>query len=241
MSLSNQNEGLKNPSKKFLEFKGGAGKFSYYDKEKGENVDVPTPFYLVVLDQLHTIKGWHDESESSIYSNEVHDTNREELNVKAFKGGEIVKGLYQNIKGNLQGGKYHKSVYAVMLDKKGNPTEMVNLSLKGAALSAWIDAEIRTDGGVVTVGINPEQKKKGATKYYEPSFKSSPKREDVYNKCIGYDQELQEYLSQYKSAQPIKETVVESAPAPEPQYAAATPQNSKGIGADLEDDSELPF
>lgn len=235
MSLSNDGAaGTKNPAKRFIEFKGGDGIFTYYDKDKKENVEIPTPFYVVVLDQLHTVKGWHDDSSSGIYANEVSDISAEKLRVKSFKGGDIVQGLYSDIKGNLQGGKYNKSVYAVMLDGKGKPVEMVNLSLKGASLSSWIDSEVKTDGGIVTVAVDPNQKKKGATKYYVPTFKVSPKKEAIFAECVKFDQELQDYLGKYKQEQSTPTTVA----AIEQSVQEAEVLTD---GESEEDFSDLPF
>lgn len=60
-----------NPARKFLEWKSDDKCFSYYDKEKKENVKVELPLTFVILEHYHTVKGWNDKSESGIYANEV--------------------------------------------------------------------------------------------------------------------------------------------------------------------------
>jgi hypothetical protein len=55
----------------------------YYDKEAKKNVDVGADFTFILLDQLASVRGWHDDSNSGIYSNEVKDTTQEALVVKA--------------------------------------------------------------------------------------------------------------------------------------------------------------
>lgn len=231
MSLSSE-EKSGNPAKKFLSWKGGIGVWEYYDKQKGENVQLDEKLYIVPLDELSTIKGWHDASQSGIYSNEVKFLNDEELSVRSFKGGEITKGLYQNIKGNLEGGKFCKSVYAAMLDSKGNVIEMVNISFSGSSLGSWIDAKINIkDGKVLVVSKNPEVQKKGATKYYVPLIKATQRREEILKECSQMDKELQEYLGGRK-----QESQTE-APTPKAAQAKKAPEP---VFED-DDDSGLPF
>lgn len=87
-----------NPAGKFFEWKSNEKTFVYFDKETKTNVTVPLPFKFLVLDELHTIKGWNDATESGIYANEVKFISRDEMVVKPFKGNEIARGLYKDIK-----------------------------------------------------------------------------------------------------------------------------------------------
>lgn len=238
MSLSG-NENKANPTKKFLSWKGGLGVWEYYDKDKSEKVTLDETIYIVPLDELSTIKGWHDASEAGKYSNEVHDLRSEELTVRSFKGGEIVKGLYSDIKGKLEGGKFCKSVYAAMLDSKGNVVEMVNFGFTGSSLGAWIEAGVKvSDGNVIILSKNPEQKTKGATKYYEPSIKISEKRDAILEECKGMDKELQDYLNQYK-AKSTEEPKGMSANGDfdKPQIG----ELAQPAGVSEEEESDLPF
>ena len=244
MSISN-NDKQKNPAKRFIEWNGGDGKFYYYDKEKQEKVDMPKKFQVVGLDELATIKGYDERASSGVYANEVKDTTKEVLTVKNFKGDTLAKGLYQAIKGNLSGGKYTKSIYAALVEKDGS-VDLINLSIKGSALSPWIDAKINISGGfVITCGTNPEEKKKGRTVYYEPTFEVKPLPEgEIRDTVVQLDAEvLQPYLKQYLS-QPAQEENNDwdnkKAHEPASAPAFATPDNSKDIGGDLED-LKLPF
>jgi hypothetical protein len=99
------------PAEKYLEWASEQGKFKYYDKAKGENVFIDLPSFLV-LAQYHTVKGWHDASQSAIWSNEVKIISTEEMEVKAFKGGVIAKGVYKDIKESTAG---RRSLYEVYL------------------------------------------------------------------------------------------------------------------------------
>src|SRR3990172_6783810 len=140
MSRSNPNpETSPNPAKYWLEWSGKNGKFTYYDKVKETKIEVPLPVTFLLLDELSTVKGWHDSSSSGIYSNEVRNTNQTPLTVKAFKGGEIAAGLYKDIKDKITnaGGHYTRNLYvAVKID---GVMQLGSIMLKGAALYAWFE------------------------------------------------------------------------------------------------------
>ena len=122
MSTSNRRSAFatpqSNPATKFFDWKSNDKCFSYYDKEKQENVLVPLPFKFLVLDELHAVKGWNDATSSGIFSNEVKFISKETMTVKPFKGNEIAKGLYKDIKEKIvaAGGHYVKSIYIMLED-----------------------------------------------------------------------------------------------------------------------------
>jgi hypothetical protein len=138
MSRSNPTDGVRNPSTRWFTWAGGGdqGYIEWYDKDAKQNVKVDGPFTFLLLDELSTVKGWHEASESSIYANEVRDLRQETLVVKSFKGGELAAGLYADIRDKIvaKGGHYHGSVYIAY--KEGEELRLGNLGLKGAALSA---------------------------------------------------------------------------------------------------------
>jgi len=197
---------LKNPCKKFIEFKGDKGIFQYYDKEKEENVQLQTPCYLVVLDQLSTIKGFSDEYQSGIYSNEVHSLVNEILRVKSFKGYLTITGLYKDIKAEIisAGGKFAKSVYCMKFDDKGNK-ELVNFQLSGAAFSSWLEFKFDQQRHVVCITGDNLKEKKGAINYMKPVFSRFSIKENIIQDAIEMDHELQSYLKQYKEGQKEEE------------------------------------
>ena len=160
-----------NPATKFFDWKSNDKCFSYYDKEKQENVLVPLPFKFLVLDELHTIKGWNDATSSGIFSNEVKFISKETMTVKPFKGNEIAKGLYKDIKDKVQsaGGHYVKSIYIMLEDGS-----LANLQLKGSAVQKWGEFTAKTrqrlpDEWVIVENVFDG--KKGAVKFYTPDFK----------------------------------------------------------------------
>lgn len=160
-----------NPATKSLEWKSDLKAFSYYDKEKGENVAVPLPFKFLVLKELHTVKGWHDKSQSGIYANEVEWIGKDPLTVKAFKGGVIAKGIYKEIKEVItaQGSHYSRSIYCMLSNG-----DIANIQLKGSSVQAWGDFTLKSRARLSDewVGVEAaEEMKKGKVDYSVPVFK----------------------------------------------------------------------
>lgn len=174
-----QGQPQSNPATKFLEWKSNERKFSFYDKEAGENKLVELPLNFVVLDELSFVKGWCDSLSGNIISNEVKYISKEVMTAKCYhknnKGEkaqtEIAKGLYKDIKEkvNAAGAKYHKSVYLMLEDGT-----LANLQLKGAAVQAWGNfvqmSRKRLADEWITVSDVTEGKK-GSVKYTTPNFK----------------------------------------------------------------------
>jgi len=159
-----------NPATKFFEWKSDEKCFSYYDKEKSENVLVQLPFKFLVLDELHSIKGWNDATSSGIFSNEVKFISKETMIVKPFKGNEIAKGLYKDIKEKVQsaGGHYVKSIYIMLEDGS-----LANLKLKGSAVQKWGEFTAKTRQRLPDEWVQVSKAlegKKGAVKFFTPEF-----------------------------------------------------------------------
>lgn len=241
MSRSNPNEGTRNPSTRWFEWAGGAdgGFIRWYNKDTKENVKVEGVFTFLLLDQLSTVKGWHEASESSIYANEVRDTRQEALVVRSFKGGELASGIYANIRDRIvaQGGHYHASLYLAY--KEGDELKIGNLGLKGAASGAWMEfkktagKKINTDA-VKIAGF--DQLKKGGTTYRVPKFALVPTTPETNAQALALDAELQAFLSEY-----LKRPKAEAArPDPEPPFA---PEEHEAVRNKHFDDmaEDIPF
>lgn len=166
-----------NPTSKFLSWKSNDKSFRYYDKEAGESVNLELPFKFVFLQHYHTVKGWHDASQSGIFSNEVYYIGSEPMTVRSFGNKpkklpsvEIASGIYTEIKTkiNESGGRYHRSVYVMLEDGT-----IANLSLKGAVVKEWSDFmnanKNLVDAQWVEVNSAKDQKK-GSIKYSTPEF-----------------------------------------------------------------------
>lgn len=204
MSRSNPSDNQPNPSTRWFEWSGGntGGFVRHYDKEAKSNQTDPLPFTFIVLDELAKVSGWHENSESGIYSNEVRDTRQEVMLVRSFKGGELANGLYANIRdriGNL-GGYFQASIYIAY--KEGNGLRLGNLALAGAALQSWMEFRRahRADiykGAVTITGYT--EGKKGSVVYRVPTFAMRALGDASNAQAIELDQELQAYLKGYLS------------------------------------------
>lgn len=200
MSRSNNVE-LINPAVRFYEWSGGDGKMKYFDKsrgEKGENVLVDLPFHFLVLDILHTIRGFSDADQSGFWANEVREIKKEQLTVRTKKG-VVATDLYSNLSHVLnQGAAYSQSVYIATKDETGKFI-LCNFQIKGSAIGEWINACKGRNiykYGVSIIDATPE--KKGKTNYFTPVYKltgSVSEESELTAKTL--DKELQEYLTAY--------------------------------------------
>jgi hypothetical protein len=158
------------PAAMYLEWSSNDKCFKYWNNDDKENVLVQLPFTFLVLKEMHTVKGWHDKSQSGIYANEVKNISSEVIEVKSFKGGLLAKGIYKEIKEiiNNVGGNYVKSIYAMTKDG-----EIINIALKGAAVQEWGEAfnkgRSRMADEWITVAA-ADDRKKGSVKYSVPLF-----------------------------------------------------------------------
>jgi len=189
---------LSNPSKKFLEWKSNEKCFSFFNKETKENVKVELPLKFLVLDQLHTVSGWNDATSSGIFSNEVKFISKQVMTVKPFKGNEIAKGLYADIKEKVKnaGGHYVKSIYIMLEDGT-----LANIQLKGSAVQQWGEftnkslSRLPEEWVVVDKAVDG---KKGAVKYTTPGFTfgGSLSDKEAAQADLVFD-ELETYLKAY--------------------------------------------
>jgi len=220
MSTSNRKQAFSqaqtNPATKFIDWKSNDKCFSFYDRENATNVLIPLPFKFLVLDELHTVKGWNDASSSQINSNEVKYISKDIMTVKPFKGNEIAKGLYKDIKEKVKaaGAHYVKSVYCMLEDGS-----IANLQLKGAACQSYGDFTQKTRSRLSDEWVevaNFVEGKKGAVKYTTPDFKFSTSISDsesdladeAFNTLEAY---LKTYLSKTEAVEVevVDEEVIE--------------------------------
>lgn len=204
-----------NPAKRFLDWKSDDKCFQYYDKETQQRVNVELPFKFLTLKEMHTVKGWSDASESAIFSNEVKYIGTEELNVRSFKGGEIAKGLYKEIKERVKGfgGHYVKSVY--IMTEEG---EIWNLQLKGSAVQQWGEFTQKTRsrlGDEWVEVVKADERKKGSINYSVPvfMFNTSLTNEEGDKADLVYET-IETYMNSYLDAKEIKEETKQEALEP---------------------------
>jgi hypothetical protein len=214
MSTSNRRNAFvtptSNPATKFIDWKSNDKCFSYYDKETSSNIKIPLPFKFLVLDEMHCIKGWNDATQSAIFSNEVKFIGTETMTVKPFKGNEIAKGLYKDIKEKVKasGGHYVKSIYIMLEDGS-----LANLQLKGSSVQAWGEFTQKTRSRLADEWIEvktAKDGKKGAVKFSIPEFtflrsindEEANQADEVFNVLEAY---LKTYLA--KAEVPIVEDI----------------------------------
>lgn len=240
MSRSNPTETSSNPCQRWFEYAGGndGGHVRYYDKEAAQSVNVGEKFAFLLLDELATVKGWHDNSDSGIYANEVKDLRQDVLVVKSFKGGELASGLYSQIKdrvGNF-GGHFHASCYIAFKD--GDKYRLGNIGFKGASLRAWMDFKKsagRRDGRpayfIDAIKIDGyDEGTKGKVTFRTPRFSLTKVSDEANAEAMNLDQELQSFLADY-----LKRPKAEAA-APAQEAHASQPANG-----DVPFDDDIPF
>lgn len=253
MSRSNTTENARNPSTRWFEWHGSKGCINYWDKEAKKRVDVALPFTFLLLDELATVRGFHEPSNSGIFANEVRDTRQDTFVVRAFEGGDIASGLYASIRDRVaaKGGYFQASCYVAY--KTDDGLKIGNLGFNGAALSSWSefkkncpdkqDANNKRVRGyyVDAVSITGyEDRTKGATKYRIPVFALKPVGTDTNEQAVALDAELQQFLKDYLSRTRTEQAVVSKDHAPE--APAAQPVVAGGGGATQDDmEDSIPF
>jgi hypothetical protein len=203
MSRSNPSANSPNPSTRWFEWDGSNGGVRYYDKEAKENKSAGNNFTFLVLDELATVRGWHEASESGIYSNEVRDTKQDVMVVKSFKGGILAEGVYASIRdriGNL-GGHFSANIY-IAYKASGNHLAIGALQLKGAALNAWVEFRKQSASKINSHAImitGSKDGKKGSVKFKTPVFGAVQVSKERNDEALELDKQLQEYLKSYLS------------------------------------------
>jgi hypothetical protein len=226
-----QNDPQKNPAQLFLKWRSSEKAWEYWDKNanegKGASVIVPMDTPFIVLDQLNTVTGYDDATESNVWGTEVRNTRAHKI--VAFAGSKkIAEGLWADIKSDRI--KFAKSVYA--LAKINGEFILVNFKMAGCANSAWIDFEADAGGskelyGETVVAVaDIMEGKKGGNKFNQPVFKVIGKKlsDKARSEAAKADETLQDYLDDYLHREPtaykskdeeepeVKEEIVEELP-----------------------------
>lgn len=208
MSRSNPTVNAPNPAFRFFEWDGAEGHPRYYDKEKKENNPIKLPFTFLLLDELATIRGWCDDADSGLYSNEVRDTRSDVLVVKTFGNKEhripartIATGVYQDIKDKVVASGGHFTANCYIACKFGNDLKLCAIQFKGAALNAWVElrrahgAEMWKQAIKIT---GAKEGKKGKITFQTPVFEIQALSEETNKEALEIDQKiLQPYLTAY--------------------------------------------
>ncbi len=239
MSRSNPTVNAPNPAVRWFEWNGEHGGVRYYDKEAKKSVDVGTTFSFLLLDQMGAVGGWHEPSQSGIYSNEVRDTRQDVLVVKSFKGGTLAEGLYKAIKDrvNVQGGHFVANCYIAF--KRDDELVIGSIKFKGSALGAWMDFCKTNKAALLKKAIEIDgftEGKKGRVVYRTPNFKLRDVSETTQNIAVALDKELQEFLAAYLAR--TKRDQVDAVPATNGHDEPPLPDEPMGPPTD---DDSIPF
>jgi hypothetical protein len=206
MSRSNPNEdiNLVNPAKFFLEWKGKEGGFEYWDKTNKKNVDIPLPFTFIPLCTYVTLKGYNQKKDTSFWSNEVKDIQKEKFVVKGKNNGTkalgtYFEGLYKDLKEQLELNKinYVQSLYIACKDEKG-ALQLANIQIKTSALGPWI--EFCKKNKVMEIGVQVKsftKEKNGSVDFVAPVYTAVKISDETNKAAIALDEELQVYLKAY--------------------------------------------
>lgn len=236
MSLSKPK--LSNPSQLWLEWKGSSATLRYYDKEAKAEKVMPQPFTFILLDELSCVTGYVKKLESNVFSNEVRDTTKDPMIVKAHKGGVLMEGLYRDIKEKLpKGASFCGSCYIGYKDE-GGQLAIGNIKMTGASLSPWIEFKNthRNDFGKKAITINGfTEEKNGDVEYKSPKFFSTDISPATIQAAIRLDMMLQSYLDSYVSQSAHSQAQPDTSHEPEaesdPDLEEADDDNIPGINA----------
>ena len=135
MSRTKEREvGVSSPIKKIISYKPNAGVFAVYDKATKVKTELESIDLLIVDADRFSLSGYSAQYDAGFVSNTVLNTKKEPLTVGVISKGkyeEVAKGLYQDIKGDLEGGNYTKNVVALVKD--GDSYTLTDLQLTGQA------------------------------------------------------------------------------------------------------------
>lgn len=214
MSRSEPSVELRNPCERWLEWHGSRGVVQYYDKETKQKVDLGDDLTLCVLDfETSTVSGWHEKSESRIFANSVRSTTKEEFVVKSFKGGELARGRWADIKETVAaksfGGHFVTNIYAAMEVDDGR-VALVCLQLSGAALYAWNEFKKGKRAAIESRAVQVDGSdghKNGSVSYKTPKFKIADPDSGFAAAALALCRDvLQPYLRAYfsRAAEPVE-------------------------------------
>jgi hypothetical protein len=228
MSRSNPTERLANPAVRWWEWNGQHGHLSYWDKDAQKRQVEPLPFTCLLLDELQTVTGWDDASDSRIFCNEIRDSTRDPLVVKSFTGGILYEGLYIKKEVEAVGGHFTTSLYVAF--KQDDAYRLGNVKLSRTSLSAWVDFKKETQKAkasdlyskaVVITGYSEGQK--GSVKYRKPVFALTNISSAAESAALALDKELQTYLTSYLKRATVDQADAHTTEDPEPITAESIP------------------
>jgi len=196
-------EASPNPAKIFIQWKSKNEKFSYYNKEKKEDVLLPMPFNFIPLFICSNVKGYNHKKTKTFISNEVENLDTDILTVISYNNVTKEKkteytGIYKDIKDSFdQNIKFGISLYAAIKDKKGT-LSLVNIQLNGAGLHHWFKFTKENDiwkNAISAFGTTDEIN--GTVNYKAPTYKAIKISEEDDIAAGELQEEVKSYLKDY--------------------------------------------
>lgn len=196
-------EASPNPAKIFIQWKSKNEKFSYYNKEKKEDVLLPMPFNFIPLFICSNVKGYNHKKTKTFISNEVENLDTDVLTVISYNNVTKEKkteytGIYKDIKDSFdQNIKFGISLYAAIKDKKGT-LSLVNIQLNGAGLHHWFKFTKDNDiwkNAISAFGTTDEIN--GTVNYKAPTYKAIKISEEDDIAAGELQEEVKAYLKDY--------------------------------------------
>jgi hypothetical protein len=245
-------EGLQNPAKIFIQWKSKNKAFSYYNKEKKEDVLLPMPFSFIPIHVCRTVKGYNHKKNKTFISNEVEDLKNTPLTVVSYNNltkerKTEYQGLYSEIKDDFdQNIKYTESLYAAIKNKKGE-LSLVNIQLNGAGLHHWFDFVKASNIWKGSVKVSSTTKEKnGDVDYFAPVYVIDKISTEDDIKAGELQSVIKTYLAQYfAKGTPEAPQKTNSAnterQSPKPTGKVEEPSDVPDIDMPDLDDDDMPF
>lgn len=148
--------------------------FKYWDKEKGENVEIKLPDDFIVVAEWNSIWGYVSALNTWVRSNEVFNFN-DPFIVRKNDGSIWIQGTWNEIKDQVKGAKakLQKHIHYTTPDS----LELKTLIISWAALTEWINSlnknKTATPGTHKIKLKKIEKGKVGKIEYSYPVFENS--------------------------------------------------------------------
>lgn len=246
--------GATSPIKKIISYKPNAGVFAVYDKSTKKRSEVDSVDIIIVDADRFSLSGYSAQYDAPFVTNLVYNTKKEPLTVGVIAGGkykEVARGLYQVIKGDLEGANYTKNVVSLLKTEDGY--ELVDLQLVGQARSKfqdWVSAnEKLAEDSVITLTASKlvynYNKAKGeleeVPKDKQKRWRTTWLRTLEFDTTEASGAEIRGAIRADEGYQSYLEGVGDgSAEKPSKDVPKATPEQAFD-GAEEEEDDDLPF
>lgn len=227
------NDEARNPAKIFLEFSSDNSCFKYYDKIAEKQVLVKLPIQFMVLDVLNTVKGYNENDESGIWSNEINKKALSKVLTVRTRKGVIAQGTWKDIaeKVKSKGGKYAACVY-IAYKYQGEVT-ICAMMLTGAALKEFFDFSKKHNiykGKIMVTGF--KEGKKGKVTYKYPVFTQDLEvKPESEQKAVELTNELAEYHEAYFKRNATPEEIEEETKTESKATKTSAPVNKRQAAA----------